>query len=45
MRFNNKNKYSIEDIQLIDNHIFFLVKDLETNEYIEISDETLQNKT
>ena len=45
MIFKKKNKYSLEDMQLIDGHIFFLLKDLETNEYIEIMDDTLQNKT
>lgn len=41
---NMKNKYSVEGIQLIDEHLIVLMKDLETDELFEITEETLKNK-
>ena len=41
----NRNKYSVEDIELLDDRLIILMKDLECNEYFEITDETLKNKT
>lgn len=40
-----ENKYSVEEIKLYNNQIVVLMKDLESNEYFEITEDTLQNKT
>ena len=39
------NKYVVVDRQLINEQLCILLQDLETNEYIEINEESLQNKT
>ena len=42
---NLKNKYSVEAIDYINNELIILIKDLELDEYIEITSESLKNKT
>ena len=38
------NKYCVEDIKTLHGQLVVLMKDLETNEYFEITEDTLKNK-
>ena len=40
-----KQKYNLEKVDMINDEVIILLRDLETNEYIELPQSALQNKT
>ena len=45
MKVRKKDKYLVEDIGLFNKQIVILIRDLETNELLEITEETLKNRS
>ena len=39
-----KDRYKLEMMDMLNDELLFLLKDLETNEYVEITEATLKNK-